>query len=276
MFSLNGSPRSTTSCLEAMLGVKPHNALCTPFPEAGKCILDSSLRYSCAKTRRRSETDLKYFFDFRFFFGGIFCLPGNTVREKRKSAERRNNYRLWCSETVLPPSFTEEIRTLEGVSIAENANAKGQRSQQHCSWGALGSSNTAALLLLASVTLLLHCFWLQQHCCFTAFGFSNTVASLLLASATLLLHCFWLQQHCCFTAFGSSNNAAVLLLAPATLLLCCFWLLQHCCFAAFGSSNTVASLLLALATLLLHCFWLQQLLRHCFWLNIVASQVGRL
>ena len=72
MFFFNGSPRSTTICLEAMLDVKPHNALRTPFPEAGKCILDSSLRYSCAKTRRRSETDLKYFSGFRFFFGGNF------------------------------------------------------------------------------------------------------------------------------------------------------------------------------------------------------------
>ena len=97
MFSLDGSPRSTTTCLEAMLDVKPHNALRKPFPEAGKCFLDSSLRYSCAKTRRRSETDLKYFFGFRFFFSGIFFffLSGNTVGEKRKSAERRNNYRLW-------------------------------------------------------------------------------------------------------------------------------------------------------------------------------------
>ena len=72
MFSLNGSPRSTTICLEAMLDVKPHNALRTPFPEAGKCILDSSPRYSCAKTRRRSETDPKFFGGFRFFFGGNF------------------------------------------------------------------------------------------------------------------------------------------------------------------------------------------------------------
>ena len=30
-----------------------------------------------------------------------------------------------CSGTVLPLSFTEEIRTLEGVSVAENANVKG-------------------------------------------------------------------------------------------------------------------------------------------------------
>ena len=96
LFSLNGSPRPTTTCLEAMLDVKPHNALCTPFPEAGKCILDSSLRYSCAKTRCRSETDLKYFFGFLFFCGRIFVfLSGNTVGEKWKSAERRNNYRLW-------------------------------------------------------------------------------------------------------------------------------------------------------------------------------------
>ena len=94
LFSLDGSPRSTTTCLEAMLDAKPHNALRTPFPEAGKCILDSSLRYSCAKTRHRSETDLKYFFGFRFFFSGKFFLSGNTVGEKRKSAERRNNYRL--------------------------------------------------------------------------------------------------------------------------------------------------------------------------------------
>ena len=94
MFSLNGSPRSTTICLEAMLDVKPHNALCTPFPEAGKCILDSSLRYSCAKKRCRSETDLKYFFAFRFFLAEIFFKSGNTVGEKWKSAERRNNYRL--------------------------------------------------------------------------------------------------------------------------------------------------------------------------------------
>ena len=68
MFSLDGSPRSTTACLEAMLDVKPHNALLTPFPEAGKCILNSSLRYRCVKTRRRSETDLKYFFGFQYFF----------------------------------------------------------------------------------------------------------------------------------------------------------------------------------------------------------------
>ena len=36
MFSLNGSPRSTTTCLEAMLDVKPHNALRT---EAGTNIV---------------------------------------------------------------------------------------------------------------------------------------------------------------------------------------------------------------------------------------------
>ena len=29
-----------------------------------------------------------------------------------------------CSGTVLPLSFTEEIQTLEGVSVAENADAK--------------------------------------------------------------------------------------------------------------------------------------------------------
>ena len=94
MFSLNGSPRSTTTCLKAMLDVKPHNVLHMPFPKAGKCILDSSLRYSCAKTRRRSQTDLKYFFGFRFFFGRKFFLSGNTVGEKQKSAEWQNNYRL--------------------------------------------------------------------------------------------------------------------------------------------------------------------------------------
>ena len=91
MFSLNGSPRSTTTCLEAMLDVKPHNALRTPFPEAGKCILDSSLRYSCAKTRRRTKTDLKYFFGFRFFFRWKFFLRRNMVGEKWKFAERLNN-----------------------------------------------------------------------------------------------------------------------------------------------------------------------------------------
>ena len=43
-----------------MLDVKPHNALRTPFSEAGKCILDSSLRYSSAKTRRSMrDTDPK-------------------------------------------------------------------------------------------------------------------------------------------------------------------------------------------------------------------------
>ena len=30
-----------------------------------------------------------------------------------------------CSETVLPLSFTEEIRILAGVSVAENVNVKG-------------------------------------------------------------------------------------------------------------------------------------------------------
>ena len=34
-----------------------------------------------------------------------------------------------CSGTVLPLSFTEEIQTLEGVSIAENVNVKGLRTQ---------------------------------------------------------------------------------------------------------------------------------------------------
>ena len=82
MFSLNGSPRSITICLEAMLDVKPHNALRTPFPEAGKCILDSSLRYSCAKMRRQSEMDLKYFFGFRFFYRRKFFLKAETRSEK--------------------------------------------------------------------------------------------------------------------------------------------------------------------------------------------------
>ena len=30
-----------------------------------------------------------------------------------------------CSGTVLPLLFTEEIRTLDGVSVAENVNARG-------------------------------------------------------------------------------------------------------------------------------------------------------
>ena len=34
-----------------------------------------------------------------------------------------------CCGTVLPLSFTEEIQTLEGVSIAENVNAKVLKSQ---------------------------------------------------------------------------------------------------------------------------------------------------
>ena len=34
---------------------------------------------------------------------------------------------LW---TVFPLSFTEEIRTLEGVSVAENANVKGLTPSQ--------------------------------------------------------------------------------------------------------------------------------------------------
>ena len=35
-----------------------------------------------------------------------------------------------CTGTVLPLSFTEEIQTLEGVSVAENVNVK-RLSQQH-------------------------------------------------------------------------------------------------------------------------------------------------
>ena len=33
-----------------------------------------------------------------------------------------------CSGTVLPLSFTEEIQTLEGICVAENADAKGLKS----------------------------------------------------------------------------------------------------------------------------------------------------
>ena len=36
-----------------------------------------------------------------------------------------------CSGTVLPLSFTEKIRTLEGFSEAENSNAKGLISSNH-------------------------------------------------------------------------------------------------------------------------------------------------
>ena len=35
-----------------------------------------------------------------------------------------------CSGTVLPLSFTEEVRTLEGVSVAQNANTK--RLKDNC------------------------------------------------------------------------------------------------------------------------------------------------
>ena len=37
-----------------------------------------------------------------------------------------------CSGTVLPLSFTEKIRTLEGVSAVENANVKRLTYKQIC------------------------------------------------------------------------------------------------------------------------------------------------
>ena len=46
-----------------------------------------------------------------------------------------------CCRTVLPLSFTEEIRTLEGVSVAENANVKGLKCavRARVRWAALVS-----------------------------------------------------------------------------------------------------------------------------------------
>ena len=77
MFSLNGSPRSTTICFEAMLDVKPHNALRSLFR---KPVNVSSIARSA--TAVWSETDLKYFFGFRFFSAEIFFKSGNTVHER--------------------------------------------------------------------------------------------------------------------------------------------------------------------------------------------------
>ena len=77
-----------------------------------------------------------------------------------------------CYTAVLPLSFTEEIRTLEGVSIAENVNAKGLTAlqQPECSWGMELLRQFCMLLHWDRscrsdfVSQLLPIFWYQTNC----------------------------------------------------------------------------------------------------------------
>ena len=53
-----------------------------------------------------------------------------------------------CSGTVLPLSFTEEIQTLEGVSVAKNANVKGLQNRVYTDPGKSPSSSQNSRCLL--------------------------------------------------------------------------------------------------------------------------------
>ena len=59
------------------------------------------------------------FYSWKLFTHEIF-LSGNTVREKRKSAERRNNYRLWTKQKQnKPPPHPPYYRQPAGPCSAQ-------------------------------------------------------------------------------------------------------------------------------------------------------------